>query len=315
MSKNIITNAQILQRKGRAGRTRAGICYHLYTLEQENNAKKFPEPEILREDMKNICLGLMKLGCQITKTDFTVESTIKMFSEFIEPPLQTSIIDGFDFAIDNGLIVDNILSKIGQLVVKSRLDVVDGLSLLYAWNINESIFKKVFTIICIQSFLSHGINDYFHKNANKKKIKQVIQKLINNCLGSEHVLIYKLYKYAMSNRQTNIFDMKLINNITKLYDNQINGIERAFNYFKIILDNIHTVTNKKSSHFIICSFNFGLKSSRAFKSEGKFKYNNSICDLSRSLFKFNNYSSIVFYSNLFINGKLNVNIVSPWLLL
>lgn len=311
MNKNIITKAQISQRKGRAGRTKEGTCYHLYTPEQEELAKDFPDPEILREDIKNLCLSLMKLGCQINKKDFTMEETIKMFTDFIEPPLEAFITDGFDYNIKNGLIENNILSQTGQLIVESRLDVADGLALLYAFNISTLVFKKVFKIICIQSFLKHGINDFFNNDIDENNKKTIINKLIKDSEDSEHLLIYDLFKYIEKNKENGIFDLELYNDITRLYDNQIEKMERIFKKRKIQIEDIK---KKDMAQNVICSFNYGLKFNRAFKSGDGFKYNEVMCDMTKSPFKYNKYSSIVFYSNLYINGRLNVSIISPWLL-
>lgn len=311
IEKTIITKAQISQRKGRSGRTRAGTCYHLYTPEQEMNAKEFPDPEILREDMKNVCLSLMKLGCQINKKDFTLEETIKMFTDFIEPPLESFIKDGFDYALNNGLIVDNLLSKKGRLIIESRLDVTDGLTLLYAWNISNEVFKKVFKIICIQSYLKHGLSDFFHTNIDDKKKNKIIEKFTSGCNNSEHLLLYKIYEYILENRNASLFDIKLFNDIGKIYDNQIEKMEKIFKKYDIKIEDI---VKKEMNYNVICAFNYGLKLNRAFKSGGNYKYNDMICDLSKCAFKYDKYTSIVFYSNLYINGKLNITIVSPWLL-
>lgn len=309
MNKNLITKAQISQRRGRAGRTKAGFCYHLYTPEQEASARDFPEPEILKEDLKNISLSLMKLGCQINKKDFTVEETINLFTEFIEPPLEKYITDGLDYNLKYGLIKNNILSNIGQLVVETRLDVCDGLTLLYAWNISSLVFKKVFKIVCIQSFLKHGISDFFNSDVEDNEKDKIIKKIVNDCDNSEHLLIYNLYKHIEDTKNSGKFDINLYNDISRLYDNQIDKMEKIFKKRDIKLEDFN---NKDMNHNIICSFNYGLQNNRAFKSKDGFKYNDMTCDLSKSVFKYDKYSSIVFYSNLFINGKLNVVILSPW---
>lgn len=311
MTKNIITKSQMIQRKGRAGRTNNGFCYHLYTVEEESKAKDYPDPEILKEDIKNVCLSLIKLGCQINKTDFTVSDTIKMLSDFIQSPYEKFITDSFDFLINNGLIIDSKLSKIGRLIVESRLDVVDGLSLLYAHNISNLVFKKVFKIICIQSFLKHGTNDFFNKDIDKNKINKILGQISIDCYDSEHVLLYKLFKYIKKHKEDGFFNIKLVDNISHIYNSQLSKMEKIFRRYNYILEDI---VKKDMTINIICSFNFGLKSNRAFRNNNMFKYNNMNCELSKSYFKFDKYSSIVFYSNLLINGKLNVSIVSPFLL-
>ena len=161
MEKNFITQAQMTQRKGRSGRTKPGLCYHLYTPKQQEYAIMFPEPEIKCIDLKNTCLSLMKMCWDINlnnirenepnkknKSSCDIKNTIDMFMNFIEPPEEKFITNGFDFSITNGLIdPDNKLSKLGQLVVESRLDVMDGLGLIWAYNISNIVFKDVFKII------------------------------------------------------------------------------------------------------------------------------------------------------------------------
>ncbi|KIJ21992.1 hypothetical protein PAXINDRAFT_159969 [Paxillus involutus ATCC 200175] len=51
-----VTRAAARQRRGRAGRTRPGTCYKLYTRKQEEKMKSFPVPEILRTPLESISL-------------------------------------------------------------------------------------------------------------------------------------------------------------------------------------------------------------------------------------------------------------------
>ena len=43
-----ISQASANQRKGRAGRTQPGVCYHLFSRAHYNAMQKYPTPEILR---------------------------------------------------------------------------------------------------------------------------------------------------------------------------------------------------------------------------------------------------------------------------
>lgn len=67
MNTSFITKAQMSQRKGRAGRTQNGFCYHLYTKEEMEKAIEYPNPEIKLIDLKNLCLSLLILGDDLNK--------------------------------------------------------------------------------------------------------------------------------------------------------------------------------------------------------------------------------------------------------
>ena len=315
MIKSLITKAQMVQRKGRAGRTKAGYCYKLYTPKDEETAPDFPDPEIRKVDLKNVCLSMLKLGTQINSGDFNVEKTIQMFTEFIEPPLQSYITDGFNFIIENGLTDSEFkLSHIGNLIVESRLDVTDGLSLIYAWNIDSQVFKIVFNIICICSFLKSGPEDFFYKDVDDEIKNKLLKKLVKDSSNSEHILLYKMFKYIENNLDKSIFNVELFKNIKKIYDSQIEKITSLYEKFNIVLS--QDINKEDEDTNIIKSINYGYKSNRAFRSKGDFKYNGLKCNLDKSTINFTSdkFISIIFYSNILINGKFNVSIISPYLL-
>lgn len=51
-----ISKASAVQRRGRAGRCRPGICYHMYSKARFNSFQKFQVPEILRTPIHELCL-------------------------------------------------------------------------------------------------------------------------------------------------------------------------------------------------------------------------------------------------------------------
>ena len=135
-----ISHAQAKQRMGRAGRTEPGVCYHLYTEDFFNNKlKKFPDPDIRKQDITGECL---KLLC----TDYIqdVPKLINILTEFIEPPREPYI----KLAINNlkklGAINDNKITLIGKIMGDLNVDPIFGIALLHS-----SIYKCTYEIIDI----------------------------------------------------------------------------------------------------------------------------------------------------------------------
>lgn len=311
MSKHFITKAQMAQRKGRAGRTKPGFCYKLYTPKEEESALDFPDPEIKQIDLKNVCLSLMKIGSDITKSDYSVEQTLEMFTQFIEPPTQSYLVDGFDFSIGNGLISsEGMISPIGRLVVDSRLDVMDGLAMLYAYNISSIAFKKVFKIISICSYIKSGPEDFFFEDVNPETRTNILNRFKKTSSDSEHILLYQIYKYIESTPNESIFNLELYKQIEQVYSNQIDKISRMYEKANISID----VKKKDLDTNVICAFNYGYRANRAFRRGKEFKYQNQTCNLERVVFDYSKYVSIIFYSNVLVNGKFNIGICSPYLL-
>merc|ERR1740121_2552246 len=60
----IETKANAKQRRGRAGRVKAGICYHLLNVRKWRRLEDFEKPEMLRVPLDSLCLriSLLNLG-------------------------------------------------------------------------------------------------------------------------------------------------------------------------------------------------------------------------------------------------------------
>jgi RNA helicase HrpA len=106
-----ISKASANQRKGRAGRTREGTCYRLYTRNDFENRPLFTVEEIFRTDLSEVILRMADLG-------------IKDFEnfDFIAAPEKAALIGGIETlnlleALEN----DRSLSNIGKLMTEFPL--------------------------------------------------------------------------------------------------------------------------------------------------------------------------------------------------
>ena len=65
-----ISQAQALQRMGRAGREAPGQCWRTYTKEEFAQMSEMPVPEIQRCSLTGVSMQLLALGLDITTFDF-----------------------------------------------------------------------------------------------------------------------------------------------------------------------------------------------------------------------------------------------------
>src|SRR5947207_9601076 len=76
-----ISQASALQRAGRAGRTKPGKCYRLYTKSDYSSLSQTSVPEIQRSDLSPVILSLKSLG---------IENVVRF--EYISPPPAESMV-------------------------------------------------------------------------------------------------------------------------------------------------------------------------------------------------------------------------------
>ncbi len=106
-----ISKASCNQRKGRAGRTRPGICYRLYSISDFDSRPLYPTEEIHRTDLSEVLLRMAELGI----TDF------ERF-DFITKPPKSAIRGAIDVLnLLDSLNPDRTLTKIGEMMCEFPL--------------------------------------------------------------------------------------------------------------------------------------------------------------------------------------------------
>ncbi|MDR0463669.1 MAG: ATP-dependent RNA helicase [Treponema sp.] len=106
-----ISIASANQRKGRAGRTREGTCYRLYTRKDFETRSLYTTEEIFRTDLSEVILRMADLG-------------IKDFEDFdfIASPEKEALVSGIEtLKLLNALEDDRSLSNIGKLMTEFPL--------------------------------------------------------------------------------------------------------------------------------------------------------------------------------------------------
>lgn len=83
-----IAQSSVKQRRGRAGRTAPGYCFHLYTKREQDSFDPYPTPSIEKSDITNDILDLMKLP--VANTVLGVRA---LLDEFISPPHEKFILN------------------------------------------------------------------------------------------------------------------------------------------------------------------------------------------------------------------------------
>ncbi|KAF8794411.1 ATP-dependent RNA helicase DEAH12 like protein [Argiope bruennichi] len=155
MSVNFVSQSSAEQRRGRAGRTQVGKCYRLYSKKNYEGMNKTTEPEILRVNLGQALLRLMKLG---------IKDPLQF--DFVQSPpqevLRTSMQQLLDLNAVN--IFDMSLSELGEHM--SYLPLEPRLSFLVLTGIDLSIG---FEAVVLASLVTVSRNIFFRTAENKSE--------------------------------------------------------------------------------------------------------------------------------------------------
>ncbi|KAJ5610985.1 hypothetical protein N7510_007704 [Penicillium lagena] len=100
------SQAACKQRRGRAGRVRAGICYKLYTRKAESNMAPRPDPEIRRVPLEQLCLSVKSMK--------GIDDVANFLANTITPPESMAVEGALGFLHRVGALDHNRLTALGR---------------------------------------------------------------------------------------------------------------------------------------------------------------------------------------------------------
>ncbi|CAL8119555.1 unnamed protein product [Orchesella dallaii] len=186
-----ISKASVNQRRGRAGRCRAGNCYHLFSTQRHESMIKFPIPEIVRTSLQQLSLHAKS----IIKPDMKIET---FFMQIPEPPATIAVKMLVESLTVMGALDENErLTKLGKHLLGFPMEPFLGKALIYA-----VVFKCLDPILTLVSILSHRDPFQLPSDAGDKKKAKDCKILFARGSCSDHMAYVMAFRGWEASRKS-----------------------------------------------------------------------------------------------------------------
>jgi pre-mRNA-splicing factor ATP-dependent RNA helicase DHX15/PRP43 len=193
-----IPKAAVKQRMGRAGRTKPGICYHMYTKDEYAKFDDYKHAEITTGNIDNLVLKMLHYRTH-GDAELNTGKLVDIFSSLIEPPAKKRVEATIRYLSDLEVLTkDGQISDLGLCVYRLNVDVPVALFLIACRkkNVDPSVAITLASIILIDP----NYSGWFRKPARMVSDYQSQMKKYNALTArytsdyAEVLALYKLYQ-------------------------------------------------------------------------------------------------------------------------
>jgi ATP-dependent RNA helicase DDX35 len=177
-----VSRASATQRAGRAGRTRPGKCFRLYTQEAFASLPETTVPEIQRSNLAPVILQLMNLGIQ----------NVARFDYLSNPP-STLVVRAMDMLFSLGAIDESarLTKPLGTRMAELPLEPMLAKALLNAQN-----FGCLSEMLTISAMMTLQGSTFVSHDGNKKSEDRARRKFA--VAEGDHTTLYNVYEAFVS---------------------------------------------------------------------------------------------------------------------
>ncbi|KAI4155084.1 MAG: hypothetical protein L6R39_001288 [Caloplaca ligustica] len=173
-----VSKASAIQRAGRAGRTRPGKCFHLYTEAAYNDLQEATVPEIQRSNLAPAILQLKALG---------IDNVLRF--DFLTPPPSELIVRGLELLYSLGALDDyaKLSSPLGIRMAELSVEPLMAKVLLSA-----STYGCLSEMLTVAAMISLQGGVWFHHESDKKSTETARRKFAAD--EGDHLTLLNVYQ-------------------------------------------------------------------------------------------------------------------------